>query len=90
MLFHLKERRNPATLYIHNIHPQQSLSSFNLYHLNIAMLAAHDVLVKSIHLSLSIHTFIITFMQYIHPSPFAETSHHFPHLLTPPLGAKPS
>jgi hypothetical protein len=29
-------------------------------------------------------------MQYIHPSPFAETSHHFPHLLKPPLGAKPS
>jgi hypothetical protein len=52
------------------------------------MLAAQDVLVKSIRLSFSIHTFIITFLQYIHPSPFAEASHQFPHLLKPPLGAQ--
>ncbi len=35
------------------------------------MLAAQDFLVKSNHLSFSIHTFIITFIQYNHPSPFA-------------------
>jgi hypothetical protein len=41
-----------------------------------------------------LHTFVITFIQNIHPSPFAEASLHFLHCLSlrvkkPPWGAEP-